>query len=444
MNLITRRKPTLARAYRHAGKASCTHCVQTAIPALPALDSDPGFAGFCTGFFLPVTLALILISGGRLFAQEEPTEEADTSQHVDESEENYRQRMELRDQRYQEQSRVNTTYASQAGEGKLDQLPPASREHIKEQLRDMIIENRQWQPGDELTDYPYEPSAAAQTDPALNKLEREAWAEQLEKYQEREAAAYANASAKTSASADGQQDSSETASGQGDPGSKSAGASGKESAAGSPGKDSKEQSREAYAEQSQAPPEVSTAGVSESALSFLQGLGGQGQQPGPQSNGESAGQSAGPQEPSASGSAGNPAAEAADAESAASAAVAAAIPGSVEIGDLAMLQGMNTEMDSATTDASSASPNSSAAVEVTGQQNGEESSAQDEEVEAIAEDLAGTLTIDDLNNIDTAMPQAAGAQSASISVPATEPADPAEIVEPGTLKIAELEKLEGN
>jgi hypothetical protein len=41
-----------------------------------------------------------------------------------------------------------------------------------------------------LREYPYEPSETAQEDPGLRELEEEAWAEQMEKYHQREANAF--------------------------------------------------------------------------------------------------------------------------------------------------------------------------------------------------------------------------------------------------------------
>jgi hypothetical protein len=140
-------------------------------------------------------LLLGLAAGGTV-AQEDPAAAvstdagADSSRRVDESEESYRARMELREQRFREQQRSNTTFTySTSREGKLANLPPDSQEHIRAQLRDLVIESRLWKPGEDLSDYPYDPSPAAQRDRGLAGQEREAWVEQLQKYQERETAA---------------------------------------------------------------------------------------------------------------------------------------------------------------------------------------------------------------------------------------------------------------
>ncbi|MEJ8566020.1 hypothetical protein [Elongatibacter sediminis] len=119
--------------------------------------------------------------------------EAETSsRRVDESEENFRQRMELREQRFRDRQPSNTTFSySTSREGKLANLPPESQRHIREQLSDLVIESRLWEPGVDLSDYPYEPSEAAAGDALLAQQEREAWVEQLQKYQEAEQAAHA-------------------------------------------------------------------------------------------------------------------------------------------------------------------------------------------------------------------------------------------------------------
>ena len=113
-----------------------------------------------------------------------------SSQQVEESDEAYRRRMELEDAR-----RRNPTYTDPAvdyrkEQEKIDALPRESRENIRDQLVDVIVQNPDWKPEDALKEYPYEPTAAAQADPALEQQEQEAWDEQVEKYHAREAAAF--------------------------------------------------------------------------------------------------------------------------------------------------------------------------------------------------------------------------------------------------------------
>ena len=316
-----------------------------------------------------------------VFAGDEPEAAADASEQVDESEENYRRRMELREQRFNEKPRVDTTYAPQISEGKLDALPPESREHVKQQMRDMIIESRQWKPGDDFSAYPYEPSEAAKTDSALLQLEREAWAEQLQRYQEREAAAYANATG--SEAGQGEQGSQ---AGEGRQAAQGQSGNTASDSAGRPG-DSAQQQQSASAAQSQAwtqqerpVPELSAAGVSESALSFVQGQ---------QRQSETAAQ-------------------------------AGADTGSPE-------QAAEGEAASAATELAVS-----------------ESEAEAEEKTTVVETLAGTLPIEDLGQIANALPSATSANDGAGTASPDETTNAGQTVEPGTIQIAELEKLREN
>ena len=40
-----------------------------------------------------------------------------------------------------------------------------SRDNIRDQLVDVIMENGEWEPKDALEEYPYQPTATAQSDP---------------------------------------------------------------------------------------------------------------------------------------------------------------------------------------------------------------------------------------------------------------------------------------
>ena len=114
-----------------------------------------------------------------------------SSQQVEESDEAYRRRMELEDARRSQQP----TYTDPGGgyqrePEKIDKLPPESRENIRDQLVDIIMENPDWEPSDALQEYPYEPTEAALADASLLQQEQEAWDEQVEKYHAREAEAF--------------------------------------------------------------------------------------------------------------------------------------------------------------------------------------------------------------------------------------------------------------
>jgi len=114
------------------------------------------------------------------------------SHEVEYNDDNYRRFMELKDQPAQSSSLP--TNAFNPGKQKLDELPEASQKHLRNQLRQIIMEAGEWAPGDENNKYPYVASEAAQEDPGLKQQEAEAWGELVGKYQEREAQIYANSS----------------------------------------------------------------------------------------------------------------------------------------------------------------------------------------------------------------------------------------------------------
>jgi len=364
-------------------------------------------------------LSMVLVWGG-LFAQtgapvsadDTVKADEDSSKRVDESEESYRTRMELRDQRYREQKRADMIYSNQGGTSKLDRLPEASREHIKKQMREMIIASRQWKPGEDVSDYPYEPSQAAQTDAQLRSQEREAWAEQLQKYQQREAAAYAGGQDASEGgqenSGDGAKDSTTTNSG-------AAGQNRKTPANNAAYQEMREQEAE----------DISTDGVSESALSFLQGQSGQS---GEQAQRADNSKQSETQDPGATGR---------DSDE-------DVPPGSVAVSDLARLQGMGTSPGESSESSSTQPPAGSSMTSAmqqssdTAQQDG--SANQDDQATA----LADTLLINELQKLNSAPPG-----TMPIADPGSVPADAensaaSEDVQPGTLEIAELKRLEGN
>jgi len=81
-------------------------------------------------------------------------ENADTpaGQEVEVNEDNYRQFMELKDVRQQRNMLPENAYQSKSGMQKLDELPEESQKHLRNQLREIIVQRDQWQPGDEETD----------------------------------------------------------------------------------------------------------------------------------------------------------------------------------------------------------------------------------------------------------------------------------------------------
>jgi hypothetical protein len=201
-----------------------------------------------------------------------------SSQQAEESDEAYRRRMELEDARARDRTYADTTYSQRAELEKIDKLPEESRENIRDQLVDIIVENGEWEPSDALEDYPYEPTETAKADPELLKQEQEAWDEQIEKYHQREAEAFGSYRGPVPGpgNPDGAEGGQDGADGQ-DGGAGGSGAAGgnagqQGSGAGAPGSYQPYASSAAEGEEA-----VSTAGVSQSALDFLRGAQGAGQ-----------------------------------------------------------------------------------------------------------------------------------------------------------------------
>jgi len=228
-------------------------------------------------FLLTVILSLSITGAVQAQDNEPGTGERDeSSEQVEESEEAYRRRMELEGARDQE-TFSNTSYSSQAKQQKIDKLPKESQKNIRDQITDVIIESDEWEPSDVLKEYPYDATEAARKDPELREQEEEAWAEQVEKYHEREAAAFGatrppmpgsgQQQAGTGSNGEGQQPGEQ---GSGNEGAGEGGDQASEDGSGSAG------SYEPYQSRSQSDDdEMSTAGVSESALDFIRGKQGQ-------------------------------------------------------------------------------------------------------------------------------------------------------------------------
>ncbi len=212
---------------------------------------------------------------------EPAADEDDSSTRVEQREDSYRRQMELEDARSRDRTYVDNTYSQATELEKIDKLPEESRDNIRDQLVDIIMENGDWEPSDVLAEYPYAPTEAAESDAELMEKEQEAWDEQVEKYHEREAAAFGSHRGPvpgpgnpTGQEAGQQGDGSQGEQG-GEQGDGQGGQSGGEgeSGSGSAGTYQPYQSSSSGSED-----EVSTAGVSESALDFLRGGRAQAQQ----------------------------------------------------------------------------------------------------------------------------------------------------------------------
>ena len=195
-----------------------------------------------------------------------------SSQQVEESDEAYRRRMELEDARRSQPTYTDPGGGYQREPEKIDKLPPESRENIRDQLVDIIMENPDWEPSDALEEYPYEPTEAALADASLLQQEQEAWDEQVEKYHAREAEAFGAyrgpvAGPGNPDGAEGGQQGQAGEQGR-DGGGQQGGEGGQQGGeAGSRGQAGTYQPYQAG--ENSAEDAVSTAGVSESALDFL-------------------------------------------------------------------------------------------------------------------------------------------------------------------------------
>jgi Ni/Co efflux regulator RcnB len=238
----------------------------------------------------------VSVAGTVAFAQDQQVtgDQDGSSQQVEESDEAYRRRMELEDAR-----RANPTYTDPVDSyrrdlEKIDKLPEESRENIRDQLVDVIMQNDDWKPGDALNEYPYEPSAAAQADAELMQQEQEAWDEQIEKYHARESAAFG--AYRGPVEGPGNPDGAEG--GQGSEGSEGGqqgqhgSEGGQQGGQGEQSESSQASTYQPYQSQSSSRNDAeSTAGVSESALDFLKKR--QSGQPSGQANGQEANQQPG-------------------------------------------------------------------------------------------------------------------------------------------------------
>jgi len=225
-----------------------------------------------------------------LFAQEnepappsEPVDEDSTSieedapagQEVEINEDNYRQFMELKDAMRQRDIIPENVFKPGSGLQKLDKLPEESQKHLRNQLREIIVQGDPWQPGDEETELPYTPSAKASTDPSLEKQEQEAWGELVDGYHDRESQIYENSSGSQAARGSEQGSSGSSQNGTGQPGSNSQNGEGNQGQqAGQDGSADQASSEGSYSVNGSDDPNAqNTAGVSQNAMEFLQGIG---------------------------------------------------------------------------------------------------------------------------------------------------------------------------
>jgi hypothetical protein len=201
-----------------------------------------------------------------------------SSQAVEINEDTYRQFMELKDANRQGDIIPETVYKPGSGLQKLDKLPEESQKHLRNELREIIVDGDPWQPGDENVDYPYTPSEAASKNPALQKQEKEAWGELVDSYNQREAQIYADRAGNRAAMSPGDGNGEQPGSGANKEGKDG------DDMEGVPGQEAKEQGnpeRDAAAgafspDAVKDPNAQSESGVSQNALQFLQNMGSSG------------------------------------------------------------------------------------------------------------------------------------------------------------------------
>lgn len=235
------------------------------------------------GFVLAVAL---LFCTSHAYAQATGTDESEASptderpipnsQEVEVNEDVYRQFMELRNKRQQRNMLPEEAFKPSSGSQKLDELPEESQKHLRNQLREIIVQGAPWEPGDENRNYPYVPSTAAVDNQQLQKQEAEAWGELLDSYHKREAQIYEN-SARTAAAraSEDAMNSSSPGAGGSQNSSRQGGGQVSDGETSEAQKQAENQSRE-----SNKPPNTSkitsstgTAGVSQNAMEFLNRMG---------------------------------------------------------------------------------------------------------------------------------------------------------------------------
>lgn len=256
-------------------------------------------------------LAPLVLAQDESAATEPADEKANTgSRETEYSDDNYRRFMELKDQPTRTSTLPTNSY--QSGTEKLDELPESSQKHLRNQLREIILDSDEWAPGDENGEYPFVASEAGEKNSELKQQETEAWGELIGKYHEREAQIYANAE-RSDFAAGTQGGQSGSAQAQAESG-ESAGQEGSGTGEGAGKDEQKKPGQEGQSAQNQAanngtegsdsssstsasagdPNAVSTAGVSQSALEYL--TGGSQQQSQQQAASSAPGQSGSPSE----------------------------------------------------------------------------------------------------------------------------------------------------
>jgi hypothetical protein len=104
-------------------------------------------------------MSLVGMSTAPAQQAETPVDEDGSSKQTEQSDESFRRSRELEDARARDRTYVDNTYTAQTELEKIDKLPEESRDNIRDQLVDIIVEDGEWEPSDALKEYPYEATA---------------------------------------------------------------------------------------------------------------------------------------------------------------------------------------------------------------------------------------------------------------------------------------------
>jgi hypothetical protein len=157
----------------------------------------------CKFKLLWLIIASIFMAPG--FAQEADSETEESAQtgnsstETEVSEDNYRRFMELKDQPG-ERSLPTAAFVKPPSLEKMQGLPETSQKHLRNELREVILQGGQWSPEQIEIEHPYNPSEGALEDKELQDQESEAWDELVSEYHEREADIYAHSARAQAAS----------------------------------------------------------------------------------------------------------------------------------------------------------------------------------------------------------------------------------------------------
>ena len=213
-------------------------------------------------------------------SQADPDTELPTdtgSEEAELSEDNYRRYMELKGHEIDRSILPTAAYIKPKTLEKLQNLPESSQKHLRNQLRDIILQGDRWSPEDKEAEYPYTPSEAAINNPQLQRQEGEAWLELVDEYHQREADIYAHSTRSQAATMSSQGGSEVSSQGMGSNSANQGDDSG-HSQSGRSGASNGSRSSQALdaveasvfgASSSEAAAEISTSGVSQNALEFL-------------------------------------------------------------------------------------------------------------------------------------------------------------------------------